>query len=354
MPCDSGGYIKFAEYAALCGKLEELRANERTYHFNMHKNTSVRIHKNPMFSLKFQLVDYCYNMSLTEQNGSFYMHPAKESLECYFRIHLPYGNRIELNLVVNNRSVVDAGVNPNPHNYDKNTTFRTSKANLTSTKDYSKNDVILDESMTHINISLSDSGRNGSRNSSSNEFLSSRSGSRFSVSNENALLFCNGLRIQIHEFPTYKWSYCVDEWSGTKRFSLISQGNTLVLHVVKVFNLNEDIVNKEKSGSNSALGEELTFSSELGVGHDGPKDSKSGSGTSLPSLYLEYTAKPIPEIVSDCAFGWVAMQQFCVTTADVPLSWLQSEEYCVGKGGHLASIRSEAEQKTIDQLLLNR
>uniref|UniRef100_A0A182T6Q6 Uncharacterized protein n=1 Tax=Anopheles maculatus TaxID=74869 RepID=A0A182T6Q6_9DIPT len=86
---------------SLCGKLEELPASERAFHFQSHHNTTLWLHNSPLFSLQYRLVDYCYNMTLREQNGTVQLRPGDASLDCYFRIHLPYGYRIALQLLTN-------------------------------------------------------------------------------------------------------------------------------------------------------------------------------------------------------------------------------------------------------------
>lgn len=72
-------------------------------------------------------------------------------------------------------------------------------------------------------------------------------------------------------------------------------------------------------------------------------------------LRFQYYAEPVPSVVQQCSFGWVAVRQFCVTAMDnVRLPWLQAELECNRRGGHLASVRSEQAQSVIDQLLMNR
>lgn len=72
-------------------------------------------------------------------------------------------------------------------------------------------------------------------------------------------------------------------------------------------------------------------------------------------MRFRYHSSPIPEIVQQCSFGWVAVRQFCVTVVEnVRMSWQQAELECHKRGGHLASVRSEQAQIIIDNLLLNR
>jgi hypothetical protein len=56
-------------------------------------------HGNPVFTLSYHLVDYCYNVTFVARNGSFELKPTGE-LQCTFKIYLPYGNRVALNLQI--------------------------------------------------------------------------------------------------------------------------------------------------------------------------------------------------------------------------------------------------------------
>ncbi|XP_056636815.1 uncharacterized protein LOC130445275 [Diorhabda sublineata] len=91
----------------LCGKLEELSEVDRHVYFPAssvlsstqfsHTRPTMHLKGKPIFSILYRLVDYCYNVTFFARNGSFELQP-KEQLQCSFKIHLPYGNRVALNL----------------------------------------------------------------------------------------------------------------------------------------------------------------------------------------------------------------------------------------------------------------
>ncbi|XP_037027805.1 uncharacterized protein LOC119068348 isoform X6 [Bradysia coprophila] len=274
VPCINGGYISIGENNFLCGKLEDLSLSERTYYFSYHQNTSVALHNQPMFSLNYKLVDYCYNITLTEQNSSYYLQP-KASLECYFKIHLPYGNRIELNLLTNLRNASD--------NYLRNR--------------FESNSEYAEPEFLDLSVPQSDTGK---------------------------MKHCHGILVQLDDMKENSWMHCVNAYSASRKFNVISSENTLVIKIVKPTSL-----------SSSSSSHQLS-------------DTVQG-----PSLYFEYVALPIPHIVSQCAFGWVAVQQKCITAIETPMEWISAEMECKRIGGHLASVQSEREQKIIDHLLLN-
>ncbi|XP_015833125.1 uncharacterized protein LOC103312261 isoform X4 [Tribolium castaneum] len=112
VPC-SKGYIHFSglnitqhqqfrshRQAHLCGKLEELPESDRNVYFPFsHTPPVMHTHGNPVFALSYHLVDYCYNVTFVARNGSFELKPTEE-LQCTFKIYLPYGNRVALNLQI--------------------------------------------------------------------------------------------------------------------------------------------------------------------------------------------------------------------------------------------------------------
>ncbi len=58
---------------------------------------------NPIFTLSYYLVDFCYNVTFLEKNGSFELKPSGK-LMCTFKIYLPYGNRVALRLQIGDTS----------------------------------------------------------------------------------------------------------------------------------------------------------------------------------------------------------------------------------------------------------
>lgn len=281
VPCESGGYMIFNDENILCGKLEDLAMNERIYYFPMHLNTSVIVHKNPLFSINYKLVDYCYNVTMTARNSSILLEPQYD-LECFFKIHLPYGNQIELDLYTNfyTKSITSDKIT------DANVIPRTDNKLNADDIDYEYIDLVSPQYLTT-------NGR------------------------------CSGIYIRIDDAKAKNWSHCIDANSSPRRFSFKSSGNSIMVYVSKVIDtdINEMNENEEKL---------------------------------MPSLYIEYNARPILEIVSQCAFGWIAVHQFCISAIEISMSWRDAENECQHRGGHLASIKSEREQKLVDTLLMNR
>lgn len=88
----------------LCGKLEELPESDRLIYFpSSHTQPFMHLHGNPVFSISYRLVDYCYNVTFVTRNGSFELKPTGD-LECTFKIYLPYGHRVALNLKIGDSS----------------------------------------------------------------------------------------------------------------------------------------------------------------------------------------------------------------------------------------------------------
>lgn len=238
----------------------------------------MELHKSPMFSMTFKLVDYCYNMTLIDRNNSILLEP-KDTFECYFKIHLPYGNRIELDLYAN---------------YYRKTIDGSDGATATATAP-----------ITAIN--------------ERGEVVDLNASQIVSASTTECR---HGVLVHIQDSGAGKpqWMHCVHRNVPPRRFQFHSTGNTMILRVTR----------------------------QQGYGTDAI------SAADIPlSVYFEYRAVPIIDIVSQCAFGWVAVHHFCLTAVETALPWTMAEEQCKKLGGHLASIKSEREQRIIDDLLLN-
>ncbi|XP_055323439.1 uncharacterized protein LOC129578625 isoform X2 [Sitodiplosis mosellana] len=299
IPCDSGSYITLNGHDKLCGKLEDIAPNERVYYFPLQQNMSIQFDRNPVFSLNFKLVDYCYNVTMTSRNSSFLLEPRHE-LECYFLVHLPYGNQIELNLFQN--FYTKSTSSPSMHNGSE-IVMRPNQAKDSSSIDdidYEYVDLMLSQYVENVN-------------------------------------FCPGIAISISDANDEKWSHCINGDSPAKKFSFKSTGNSMLIHVTRIF--------YDDDGGNDGGSETSADSTS--------KQNIVDSLYDRPSVYIEYTAIPIPEIVSQCAFGWIAVNQFCISAVEMALPWKEAENHCKRLGGHLASIKSEREQKLIDTLLMN-
>lgn len=257
----------------LCGKLEELPKHERTFYFQRHRNTSLTVHNRAVFSFNFRLVDYCYNVTLSDRNSSVLLRPLR-GLDCRFKIHLPYGNRVRLRLVTNG-----AGESVN-------------------------SSVVVREQVD----------------------LGAIQGGGFTPQ-------CfGGLRVEVFELPQNRWVQCVDSYSRAAEYTLLSSDNSIVIQVNKnpLLAALEAVAETNESSSSS-----------------------SSIRKSVPSLLIEYSSHPIENVISQCAFGWIASNQFCIAPFEAErLSWMEAERECNHQGGHLASIRSVADQKLVDQLLL--
>lgn len=377
VPCNSGGFIRFNERTRLCGKLEELNAADRSYHFDVRSHTTVHFHKSPMFSLSYKLVDYCYNITTSNQSGEYYIRPSmRDAVECYFHIHLPYGNRISLTLVTNNDSAIlqpNGGIQLNAageqDTFNIYTTegvqIDTQRINLTilssssgSSKKSGAGRLVFRraEPKAAARMQAQESSKssytlrayNGTREHVNKRSTSSLDGflrimeskiKEFSFaaggkSSERAgeISNCDGVIVKIFEGDSARWSYCINDTNRMQAFILTSTGNTLNIHLFKAMRLN---YNNNMS---------LMSDTMPGVEHNTPI-------TSLPTVYLSYAAQPIAELVSSCDFGWVAMQQFCINAIEVAMSWPDAEEYCVNLSGHLASIRNEQQQQIINEIL---
>lgn len=338
IPCDSGSFIRLSGHNRLCGKLEDILSNERVYYFPLQQNMSIYLEKNPLFSINFKLVDYCYNVTMTERNSSFLLEP-KLDLECYFLVHLPYGNRIELNIIQNlftksmgNDSIIRRRVTKTMTTLaSSGTTATTAAVAASSLMENKAAAAVADDAAAAINdIDTDDVDY---------EYVDLMLSQL--IENVN---FCTGIAISISDANDEKWTHCINDDSPARRFQFKSTGNSMLIHVTRI-HYDAD----SGGGGGSGIGTD---------GYDGvfvgTSKSNTASSENIPSIYIEYTALPIPEIVSQCAFGWIAVNQFCISAIEMPLPWKQAEAHCKSLGGHLASIKSEREQRLIDTLLMNR
>lgn len=261
VPCDSNGYVQIANRKKICGKFEDIPLNNRISYFPLQRNTTIYVIKNPTFELQYEFVDYCHNITLSSRNDSILIRP-KPKIKCYFRVHVPYGNRINLRLI-------------------QNVSDQSSSAQAT----HQNYDIDLERSDYTIESTL-----------------------------------CSGMEIIVEDLvSTNKWQYCSTNTDNrSKAFTFSSSSNSIAIRLSSLDEVNEKIVINE-----------------------------------MPIL-LEYFSISIPQIVSECLFGWIKINQFCVSVSSIKLTWEQSELFCRNLGGHLASIKSEKEQEIIDNLLKNR
>ncbi|XP_062537723.1 uncharacterized protein LOC134206060 isoform X2 [Armigeres subalbatus] len=280
---DRDSVMAGAPAGALCGKLEELPKHERTFYFQRHRNTSLIVHNRAVFSFNFRLVDYCYNVTLSDRNSSVLLRPLR-GLDCRFRIHLPYGNRVRLRLVTNAE-----GESVNSSSGDRE---------------------LVDLSLSHS-------------------------------SGLTPQCF-GGIRVEVFEQPQNRWVRCVDSYSRVTEYTVLSSDNSIVIQVNK--NPLLAVLEAAAGANDSSRSSDSSSSSS---------SNDSNKVKSVPSLLIEYSSHPIENVISQCAFGWIASNQFCIAPLESErLSWVEAERECNHRGGHLASIRSVADQKLVDQLLL--
>lgn len=262
VPCNSNSYVQIANRQKICGKIEDIPLNNRISYFPLQRNTTIYVIKNPTFELQYEFVDYCHNITLSSQNDSILIRP-KQKIKCYFRVHVPYGNRIELRLI-------------------QNVSGESSSLAQATHQIY---DIDLERSNYTIESSL-----------------------------------CSGMEIMVENLiSSNKWQYCSTNTDNrSKTFVFSSSSNSIAIRLSTLDTVDAKMVVNE-----------------------------------MPIL-LEYLSIPMPQIVSECAFGWIKMNQFCVSVSSIKLTWEQSELFCRNLGGHLASIKSEKEQEIIDNLLKNR
>lgn len=273
----------------MCGKLEELPESRRTLYFKSYANASWSVFNYPKVYFVYKLVDHCYNITFLERNSSFVIEPTLLALKCHFKIHLPFGNQIELKLRLNGNE----GEN-----------FLHSEIKLREGK-FNYSDLSLDDFSLATDFSL-----------------------------PNETFVCQGVLVEIINRSNEKWNQCIAQSEANRNFAytLKSSDNVLFIRVTKAHNTEDNKVSVPDSTK-------VSNKNKFGMG---------------PSISLEYSAVPIANLASPCAFGWILVGQFCLSIFHELMTWQSAESYCVELGGHLASIRSESEQQLLDQMLLNR
>ncbi|KAL7030062.1 hypothetical protein ACKWTF_006501 [Chironomus riparius] len=309
VPCTSGGFIRFNKTITLCGKLEELSESQRTLYFQSFDNTSFSIFNYPKFYFVYKLVDYCYNVTLMDQNSSFIIQPMSHlALKCHFKIHLPFGHNIALKLRLNGSDNV-----PN---------------------------VVRDIQMTHSTTRNDDHSMHLDYNKIDDEFIELEN----FAPNTDSFTFeshrkidCEWILIEIINRMNEKWSECLklSDRKANIEFKLASPDNVLLIRITK----RQQMAMQQISSTNVL--DSTTIMSENNVKKE------------ISFLNLEYTAVPIENIVSQCAFGWILIGQYCVASFDELMTWDGAENKCNELGGHLASISNENEQQLVDRMLIN-
>ncbi|ETN67529.1 hypothetical protein AND_000656 [Anopheles darlingi] len=275
--------------------MEELPPEERSFHFQNHTNTTLRVHNQPLFSFHYRLVDYCYNVTLRDRAATLRLRPsAGTALDCYFRIHLPYGYRVALQLLTN--------------------------ASTSTGNDDAEDDAdVRHEPITLIPLAAAPSAVADSTGLGVAGFRCPDPGGGG-----------GSLLVELYEVGFRRWVRCINGSSSAPitRYTLLSAGNHIAVKVSKY------------------------------TGPGGNNATTAGAAASAaivaPSLLLEYRAHPVPALTSHCAFGWLATEQLCIAAIERRLPWHEAEAECNRLGGHLLSIRSGDDQQLIDQLLLHR
>lgn len=278
----------------MCGKLEEFPLDQRTLYFDSYVNTVLSTYNHPKFYLIYQLVDYCYNTTLLEPNSSFTIRPNNLALRCHFKIHLPYGNRIKLNIQVGRSS-----------------SSSTNSAPL----------------MRGISLSKSTQQQ---PNEDDRAYLSTSDDFLITPTDfyPPGQAFCDDVVIEIMTRHNGQWRQCVrkSEAHTNVVYSLTTADNVLMIRITKS-NQRNDIWMSSRSVDDDSL---------------------------YAAIAVDYSAEPIESIVSQCAFGSISVGRFCVWPVNELRLWSEAEESCKSFGGHLASIKSDYEQTLIDEMLMNR
>ena len=120
--CDVGN-VAFS-FNLLCGKLEEISPSNREYYFppSQPRPRLVLLGK-PVFAFTYELVDFCYNVSLTAPNDSVVINPLLK-IFCNYKISLPYGYRVNVSLSIRSSALPKLNSFKELNVYQSNGTIR--------------------------------------------------------------------------------------------------------------------------------------------------------------------------------------------------------------------------------------
>lgn len=300
IPCNSVSAISFGntdntdttsdKSKKICGKLEEYSLDERTFYFKVHTNTTIQLFGSPFFRFHYKLVDYCYNVTLSDKNNTIFLQPQQISLECNFKIHLPYGNRISFNLITNNNNNNRQSATP-----------------------------VIEQERIELN----------------DEHLCR-------LLESEQLCKAGELRIEILDSVYNSWCTCVNVKQPPKLYVLISSDNILAIHVIKVGSSSKDVL------QNIAQFQKVSASTQLTPNDEGQQHP------SLFIEYNAIPIETITSPKCAFGWVNVNNQFCVTAMEQQPLTWQQAANECERKGAKLAAIRSESDQNVIDQLILKR
>ncbi|EEB17501.1 conserved hypothetical protein [Pediculus humanus corporis] len=266
------------------------------------------VHKGPVFSLNYHLVDYCYNVTYTSRNGSLVLNPIKNLL-CHFRVHLPYGNRVLLRLQMGDDKLMTTTV----------ATTTTTSTTIKNDSAQSREDETLDKiKLSSFDVMMMTDSLNKSDNRGGGG-----GGDTLKLNHDDddddddGDRDCDGLHVVVWD-GSLTWNHCSKNGDPKRDIQVWSQKNIVTIKI----SARTPIINSESSG--------------------------------YPVVKFWYHAEPVLDIVGSCKFGEVLVKQFCVSVVHVRHTWDESEKYCEKRGGHLASVRDENSQNIIDNFLINK
>lgn len=304
----------------VCGKLEDLPASERTRYFPLGQQTGLRLVRHPTFRLRYDLVDTCYNVSFRGQNGSYFVRP-RDTINCTFTVHLPYGNRIRLRMLENGIEEDDAAATAAEERWAQGG---------------------QDEVEELLEFSSGAHFRSPYRDNYYERDAADELPADIEDDDEEGGGCSQGVYLQlIDPLSAFRWSDCIRIAAPTRRLVIVSTGNRLVIRVRQHHRYRQrrpDVVATKATTTTTTTTASSTAAST--------------SASSSPSLYFAYDAVPDARIVGTCPFGWMAMQQLCITAVEKARTWLAAELECKARNGNLAVIRDEREQRQIDVMLL--